>query len=123
MVRCMYFDLTYLGEGAPTHPAFPEAWDAFRKLVETLQAMELEGRGVQMAALVEHEAKALVAFRFTSDAAHDELSKELFAVGGSFGRGKWQPFEDKWQFDNWLKSDGSPAEAKANAPANVAACM
>lgn len=37
-----------------------------------------------------------VAYRFTSDFAYDRYERELVRLGGSLGRGVWDPFKDSY---------------------------
>lgn len=47
----------------------------------------------------------LIAYRFTSDKAYDELNPIIMNAGGAaLGRGVWHPFDYNYQFDRWLKN-------------------
>lgn len=81
-----------------------EVWPSVRDRVLELSRATVDGWPVvQLHFLREDERVCVVAFRFTSDRAHQQHCLSLFEAGaGSLARGAWEPFHDEWTFREWV---------------------
>lgn len=69
-------------------------------------ALERDGNGWPVLRLVAEPsavvAEQYIAYRFTSDWAYHRYDRELVGLGGSLGRGVWNPFADVYSVSRTL---------------------
>lgn len=94
-------------------PQFNAVWDRLHTLALVRDANNYPV--VQLIFTRRQHSSPVIAYRFTSDWAHDQYNAGLCALGLSLGRGVWDPFKSRYDSDKFLgpDEDDDPEEDRA----------
>lgn len=97
-----YFSYNAKSASADIHP--PQ-FEAVVKRLEEL-SRTLDGNGQPIVKFVFTRYKhdnPVVAYHWTSEWADNKFDRELVELGGSLGRGIWDPWKDSYTFDEYVR--------------------
>ncbi len=80
----------------------PYHMDQFKAVYTKLAELSEAGE-VDLIYVDDESPRKVVAYRFKSDAAYNAHRGEVHGLGMSLGRGIWEPFRDKYLFDQFFR--------------------